>query len=112
MGLDKKLSQLMDCPLPNFIGGGNRSTQEKTTDLPQVPDKYYQIMLYTSPWEGFELTTSVAIETDCSVSCKSNYPMITATTPPFCYFHWLVYIINFSITYNTIQMNDNNHYMT
>ena len=30
----------------SFIGGGNRSTLEKSTDLPQVPDKLYHIMLY------------------------------------------------------------------
>jgi hypothetical protein len=31
----------------------------KTTDLSQVTDKLYHIMLYTSPRVGFELTTSV-----------------------------------------------------
>jgi hypothetical protein len=29
-----------------FIGGGNRSTRRKTTDLSQVTDKLYPIMLY------------------------------------------------------------------
>jgi hypothetical protein len=45
----------------------------KTTDLSQVTDKLYHIMLYTSPWSRFELTTSVVIGTDCIGSCKSNY---------------------------------------
>ena len=30
----------------SFIGGGNQSTQTKTTDLPQVADKHYHIILY------------------------------------------------------------------
>jgi hypothetical protein len=30
----------------------------KTTDLPQVNDKVYHMMFYTSPWSGFELSTS------------------------------------------------------
>ena len=46
---------------------------ENTTDLPQVTDKLYHIMLYISPWAGFELTTSVMIGTHCIGSCKSNY---------------------------------------
>jgi hypothetical protein len=53
---------------------------EKTIDLPQVTDKLYHIMLYTSPWVGVEHTTSVVMGTNCIGSCKSNYHMITATT--------------------------------
>ena len=45
----------------------------------QVTDKLYHITLYTSPWSGFELTTSVLICTDCIGSCKSNYHTVTPT---------------------------------
>jgi len=57
--------------------------QEKTTDLSQVTDKRYHIMLYTSPWSRFELT-SVVIGTDCIGSCKSIYHTITAMTASQC----------------------------
>ena len=55
---------------------------EKTTDLSLVTDKLYHIMLYTSPWPRFELTTSVVIGIDCIGSCISNYHMIMTTTTP------------------------------
>jgi hypothetical protein len=56
---------------------------EETTDLQQVTEKLYHIMLYTSTWGGVEPTTSVVICTDYIGSRKSNYLTITATTTPF-----------------------------
>ena len=58
---------------------------EKITDLSQVADKLYHIMLSTSSWSRsrFKLTTSVVISTDCIGSCKFNYHTITATTTPY-----------------------------
>jgi hypothetical protein len=34
---------------------------EKTTDLSQVTDKLYYIMLYTLPWSKFELTINLSL---------------------------------------------------
>jgi hypothetical protein len=38
---------------------------EKTTELSQVTDKFYHIMLFAFPWSRFELTSSVVIGIDC-----------------------------------------------
>ena len=61
-----------------LLSGGNRRTRRKPLIC--------RIMLYTSPWSIFELTTSVVIGTDCIGSLKSNYhPItITTTTAPVC----------------------------
>ena len=60
---------------------------DKTTDLPQVTDKLYDVMSYWvyPTWMGFELTTLVVIDTDCIGSCKSNLHMITITKAPCLY---------------------------
>jgi hypothetical protein len=56
---------------------------EETTDLMQVTDKLYHIMLNTSPCVGFVLTTLVVIGTDCIGSCKSKCHTIMTTTASF-----------------------------
>ena len=62
----------------SFIGGGNRSTWTKRPVI-----SHWQFCIeYTSPWTGFELTTSVVIGADCIGSCKSNYHTIMTTTVP------------------------------
>jgi hypothetical protein len=64
------------------IGGGNRSAWiNPQTCRKSLTNFITQCCIeYTSPWEGFEVTTLVVINADSTGSCKSNYHTITTMT--------------------------------
>jgi len=77
----------------------------KTTDLPQVTDKRYYIMLYIRI-EYTSLMIGVRIHnlgTDCPGGCKSNYHAITTTTAHI--IHWEAGLFDFCTTDRILHYN-------
>ena len=95
----------------SFIGEGNPEYPMKTTDLPQVTDQLYLIILILVHLArvGFELTMLVVIGTDWIGTYISNYHTITTTTTSFFYkIHYLsiylFYFQTFHVVYLSLEM--------
>ena len=66
------------------IGEGNMSTRRKPQTCRKSLTNFITncCLEYMLPWMGFEYTTSVVIDTDCTDNCTSNYHMITTMMAP------------------------------
>ena len=63
----------------------------KTIDLSQVTYKLYHIMLYTSPWSRFELTTSQQIEKFLSIFITTKFQQLPTVTENY---NWSIKALN------------------
>jgi hypothetical protein len=77
---------------------------EETTDLSQVTVKLYHIMLHTSPWSRFKLTTSVVIDRAFIWSCRNSTSTLYSTAGYF-----LCIKDKKCIIYSQSRYHDNDH---